>query len=73
MTTPHSPSPFTNSANRAFTGEPHVWENLKRAIAGSSGFQRWQLEHTGDEQFQTLNLDALVHSYLKETLETLAY
>lgn len=50
-----------------------IWENLKQAIAASSGFQRWRLEHNGDGRFSGLNLDHLVRHYLRETLETLAY
>lgn len=71
MAIPHTSISFRDSDPGA--GNPQVWESLKRAIAGSSGFKRWQLEHAGDEQFQALNLDTLVHSYLRETLETLAY
>jgi hypothetical protein len=50
-----------------------VWDSLKRAIASSSGFQRWHLEHTHKEQFQALSIDQSVQLYLRETLETLAY
>lgn len=51
-----------------------IWETLKQAIAASSGFQRWQLEHLPMEaQIQELNLDHQVRRYLRETLETLAY
>lgn len=50
-----------------------IWENLKQAIAASSGFQRWQLEQNNDSRFSGLNLDHLVRRYLRETLETLAY
>lgn len=47
-----------------------IWENLRIAIATSSGFQRWQQEQDTDS---TNNLDLTVRRYLKETLETLAY
>ena len=47
-----------------------IWENLRAAIATSSGFQRWQQERDVDS---TNNLDLTVRRYLKETLETLAY
>jgi hypothetical protein len=50
-----------------------IWDSLKRAIASSSGFQRWQLEYTHREQLQALNTDQSVQLYLRETLETLAY
>ncbi len=50
-----------------------IWHNLKQAIAASSGFKRWQLERSADGKFNGLNLDTLVRSYLRETLETLAY
>jgi hypothetical protein len=50
-----------------------IWHNLKQAIATSSGFKRWQLERSVDGKFNSLSLDTLVRSYLRETLETLAY
>jgi hypothetical protein len=48
-----------------------IWNNLISAIAASSGFQSWQLEH--DAQLQKLRLEQQVQRYLRETLETLAY
>ncbi len=63
---------FLNATDRS--EQPHIWERLKDAIASSSGFQRWQLErHSFDNQIQSLSLDHQVRSYLRETLETLAY
>jgi hypothetical protein len=53
--------------------DSEIWRNLKQAIAASSGFKRWQLERSVDIRFKGLNLDSLVRSYLRETLETLAY
>ena len=50
-----------------------IWDNLKQAIATSSGFQRWQMEYSFDDQLQKLSLDYRVRRYLLETLETLAY
>lgn len=47
-----------------------IWDNLRNAIATSSGFQRWQQERDLDS---ANNLDLTVRRYLKETLETLAY
>lgn len=49
-----------------------VWSSLKRAIATSSGFQRWKSELSLDVLEKT-PLDQLVRLYLRETLETLAY
>jgi hypothetical protein len=53
--------------------EVQVWDSLKRAIADSSGFRSWKIERDTDKQVQELSLDTLVHNYLRETLETLAY
>ncbi|NJK53860.1 MAG: hypothetical protein HC936_15600 [Leptolyngbyaceae cyanobacterium SU_3_3] len=53
--------------------EIQVWDSLKRAIADSSGFRSWKMERDTDKQVQELSLDTLVHNYLRETLETLAY
>lgn len=50
-----------------------IWDNLKQAIAASSGFQRWQLERNADSQLRNFSLDQQVQRYLRETLETLAY
>lgn len=49
------------------------WHHLKHAIAASSGFKRWQLERGIHDEPSDLTLDHLVQSYLRETLETLAY
>ncbi len=51
--------------------DPEIWDSLIYAIAASSGFQRWQLEH--EAQLQGLRLEQQVQRYLRETLETLAY
>jgi len=49
-----------------------VWDSLKRAIAQSSGFQRWLSEkHASSDA--PLDLDASVTAYLRQALETLAY
>jgi hypothetical protein len=53
--------------------EQLAWEGLKRAIAESSGFKSWKQERNELEALQELNADKLVHDYLRETLETLAY
>lgn len=57
-----------------FSEEPQIWDNLKQAIAASSGFQRWQIELLpSDGELEKLGLDYQVRRYLRETLETLAY
>ncbi|ABG53000.1 MAG: hypothetical protein O4861_06965 [Trichodesmium sp. St16_bin4-tuft] len=51
-----------------------VWDSLKQAIALTSGFKRWQLEHkVNSNDQQNILLDRQVSLYLRETLETLAY
>jgi hypothetical protein len=56
------------------TPDHEVWQNLKGAIAESSGFKRWQAEKlVSDEPLEPTPLEIQVRSYLKETLETLAY
>lgn len=49
------------------------WHHLKHAIAASSGFKRWQLERGISSESSDPTPDHLVQSYLRETLETLAY
>jgi hypothetical protein len=67
-------APFPASSARQFSEEPQIWDNLKQAIAASSGFQRWQLERLlVDDPCHKLSLDHQVRRYLRETLETLAY
>ena len=53
--------------------DSQIWDSLKCAIANSSGFGRWQLEHPVSDQHQEYSLDSRVRRYLRETLETLAY
>jgi len=63
----------TTIKQQQFSDDQAIWENLRSAIAASSGFTSWQaekgLEHTESQD----NLDEQVRSYLRETLETLAY
>jgi hypothetical protein len=54
------------------------WDSLQRAIAASSGFQRWCLEQDGTSVQNKVvqnkdSLEQMVSRYLRETLETLAY
>ncbi|MEE3715680.1 hypothetical protein V2H45_02850 [Tumidithrix elongata RA019] len=67
-------------AARQFQGlstDSATWQNLKQVIASSSGFDKWQRSReTSVESAERSNdtyLDELVASYLRETLETLAY
>ncbi|MCH9056445.1 hypothetical protein L5220_11120 [Synechococcus sp. PCC 6716] len=56
------------------TDSREVWDSLKRAIAHSSGFQRWLSEkHSAMKLEQPFDLDACVTAYLRQALETLAY
>jgi hypothetical protein len=50
-----------------------VWENLKQAIANSSGFKCWQEEQIPEAKDLSPSLDFQVRRYLRQTLETLAY
>lgn len=63
----------TTSESMQFSQDSQVWHSLKQAIATSSGFQRWQLEHSVGDQLPEYSLDSHVRRYLRETLETLAY
>ncbi|MBE9216407.1 hypothetical protein IQ247_27725 [Plectonema cf. radiosum LEGE 06105] len=67
-------SSFTVKSNGDLKGDTDIWNNLKQAIAISSGFQRWQLEQVqSGSQIEQLGLDEQVQRYLRETLENLAY
>ncbi len=61
------------SESTEFSQDSQIWDSLKQAIAASSGFQRWQLEHPVSDQLEECSLDSRVRRYLRETLETLAY
>jgi hypothetical protein len=62
----------TISSHRQFEQDREIWESLKQAIASSSGFRRWHKQSI-DTRPHEVSLDAQVRSYLRETLETLAY
>jgi hypothetical protein len=49
------------------------WPSLCQAIAASSGFKRWTVEHNLDSSDVDSRLENLVLSYLRQSLETLAY
>ena len=51
--------------------EADVWESLQQVIADCSGFQQWQAQRQENQVAESL--DQQVRSYLRETLETLAY
>lgn len=61
------------SESSQFSQDSQIWDSLKQAIAASSGFQRWQLEHPVSDQAKDYSLEIRVRRYLRETLETLAY
>jgi hypothetical protein len=63
---------FPSTTHSQFS-EDATWDSLKRAIAASSGFQRWRAEQVATVQVHNSNLEQLVSLYLRETLETLAY
>ncbi|MEM9770604.1 MAG: hypothetical protein AAF889_03215 [Cyanobacteria bacterium P01_D01_bin.73] len=62
--------PVPSSTPTATADDAAIWQNLKEAIAASSGFQQWQQER---DNAATDTVDHLVRLYLRETLETLAY
>ncbi|HEY9640543.1 MAG TPA: hypothetical protein V6C57_08665 [Coleofasciculaceae cyanobacterium] len=63
---------FPSTTHSQFS-EDVTWDSLKRAIAASSGFQRWRAEQSATVQMQNFSLEQWVSLYLRETLETLAY
>ncbi len=63
----------TISVDRQFDQDREVWESLKQAIATSSGFKQWQQGKETEQPVVSSNLDVQIRSYLRETLETLAY
>lgn len=59
-----------SASENQFEQDQVIWLSLKKAIANSSGFKRWQREQNIDVE-QTL--DEQLRLYLQETLATLAY
>lgn len=59
------------SSDKYAQKEQEVWESLQQAIADCSGFQQWQAQQEINPEIAAL--DQQVRSYLRETLETLAY
>jgi hypothetical protein len=64
---PTSMNPSTLSSSE------QLWEHLQQAIASRSGFHQWQEEQLSKEKEGLKDLESQVCSYLRETLETLAY
>ncbi|MFQ3679695.1 MAG: hypothetical protein SNJ60_04215 [Pseudanabaenaceae cyanobacterium] len=51
-----------------------TWQSLRRAIAQTSGFRRWQAEQGLVSREQTASeQEAQIDRYLREALATLAY
>ena len=63
--------PIPSPIPAATADDAAIWQNLKEAIATSSGFQQWTQEQPTQAKADTV--DRLVRRYLRETLETLAY
>lgn len=64
---------FSMDTRNGTFSEQAAWASLKQAIAESSGFKSWSQERKQELLMQEMNLDKLVHAYLRETLATLAY
>ncbi len=65
--------PNSAAINNEATPDHAIWDSLKQAIARSSGFKRWYADHADSLDLEQLTVDKQVSTYLKETLETLAY
>ena len=65
--------PNSTMTNNEATPDHAIWDSLKQAIARSSGFKRWFADHSETLDLNQLTVDKQVSTYLKETLETLAY
>jgi hypothetical protein len=64
---------MANANISQFAPDCEIWDSLKQAIARSSGFKNWLQQQETQPQSNHDNLDDFVISYLRETLETLAY
>ncbi len=61
------------SPNLAAATALDLWQNLRRAIAQTSGFQRWQAEQGMATPLTPGEQEAQIDRYLREALATLAY
>jgi hypothetical protein len=73
ISTPSPDRPLEAALADGLATDAPVWDGLKLAISQSSGFERWKQDCDFDLTSQETSVDALVHRYLRETLETLAY
>ncbi len=58
----------SSTIDNSSTTDQFIWDDLKEAIAKSSGFQRWLQDNKTNN-----SMDEQVRQYLRSTLETLAY
>ena len=66
-------TPYSSNSTLPYEVKQQFWPDLRRVVSTSSGYQRWVLERGLDANASGPILDNLVRSYLRQTLETLAY
>jgi len=59
---------ISSTINNNLPQDQQIWNSLQKAIAKTSGFQRWQMENKLED-----SIEEQVKQYLRSTLETLAY
>lgn len=59
---------ISSTINNNLPEDQEIWNSLQKAIAKSSGFQRWVKENKLEG-----SIEEQVKQYLRSTLETLAY
>lgn len=64
---------FREKNSGEMSADGSFWPHLKQAISSTSGFHRWATEEGVNLKSKEIDLDELIHSYLRQTLETLAY
>lgn len=64
---------FQSNDSQTKRSDELFWPQLKLAISTTSGFHRWANELGLNPKAKGSDLDALIHTYLRQTLETLAY
>ena len=64
---------FQSKSSDGMSADESFWPQLKLAISSTSGFHRWATEKGVNLKSQETDVDDLIHSYLRQTLETLAY
>ncbi|MEM9136771.1 MAG: hypothetical protein AAGB01_05425 [Cyanobacteria bacterium P01_F01_bin.42] len=64
---------FQSQNDGGMVSSESFWPQLKKAISSTSGFHSWTVEKGINLKSTETDIDEVIHAYLRQTLETLAY